>query len=467
MGIYSLKTLLNKYISEYFVPTKIKSEVCYIDFTNKICISTERIASMYKANKDLYSNPITIVKEIIAKDVELLFNQIKMNKFFKKFVVAFDYGILPDTWTYKDIFDKELIDKYVSSFNKYSKIKTIVLIPRNMVEHINDPRYTQTILSASKLLCDTRCNVRSKSRTADLEKYISLDYLKDKIDPEIYDLFKYSGLTQYMLTRGCKEATRLKRQEKDKILWKDLDPEDFDEMFKTTIMTITPRMLINMVPQIVNELMERFDGKYKVEFIGAHTESDFSILKHIDMYHQNHCPTIYTNDTDFFTLLSDRDVIIKFPYQNEKTGEKYNVSIRPKDFWNWLLNDRSWNYHDIVTLSCLLGTDYNRDSPYHIRTLDKVRKFFKDNKENIKGDPKRMFDKIYDFALNSLNYSNRHLSFLFAMNIYSKANAIENQVLYVEPVPFGIENVEALYKSIYLRVTLGKDNVDEPIKNNN
>ena len=204
MGIYSLKTLINKYISEAFVPSKIQSEVCYIDFTYKICISTERIMTMYKANPDLYDNPIQIIKEVISKDVDLLCNQLQMNKFFKKFVIAFDYKLDGNSSMNIMNFNEKLMDMCFEDASKWTKMKSAVLIPRSMVEHINDPRYTNAILAASKLMVDLRYNKKMNSSDVVVDKYIAIDYLKNDMNPEIYKLLKYNGLTRYMLTRGCK-----------------------------------------------------------------------------------------------------------------------------------------------------------------------------------------------------------------------------------------------------------------------
>lgn len=448
MGIYSLKTLVNKYISEAFIPSKIQSEVCYIDFTYKICISTERIMTMYKLNPGLYDNPIQIIKEVISKDVDLLYNQLQMNKFFKKFVIAFDYKVEGDSSANIMHFNETLVDKYFENASKWTKIKSSVLIPRSMITHINDPCYTNTILAASKLMVDLRYNRKLASSKVVIDKYISIDYLKDDMNPEIYKLLKYNGLTRYMLTRGCKEFTRLIRKQ-HQISWDETNDDNFDEIFKSTIMNVNRVQMVNLIPFIIHDLIEKIDDQYTVEFIGANSESDYSIIKHINMYHQNHCPTIYTNDSDFFTLLSDQDVIIKFPYQNEKTRDKYNVSIKPKDFWNWLLNDKTWNYYDIITISCLLGTDYNKDSPYHIRTIDKLRKFYRDNHVVDRKNPKILYDKIYDSTFDTLKFSTKNLSFLLAMEIYSQASLIENQVLYIEPKKFDMKVINDSFRSLF------------------
>lgn len=452
MGIYSLKTLINKYIEEGFVATKIQSEVCYIDFTYKICISTDRIMSMYNSNQILYSNPIEIVIDIIKKDVDLLYNQIQMNKFFKKFVIAIDYGMKGKNSVSSFKFDENLIDIFFKNASKYVLMKSNVMIPRNMIEHLNDPEYFNSILSSVRLMADLRYNQRKTADDISVEKYISLEYLKDKISPKIYKQLKYYGLTKYMLSRGCKSATRARRQNVE-ITLGDTTEENFNKEFRDKLMTISPNVIIALVPYMVKLLLEQINNEYTIEFIGTSTESDFSIIKHINMYHQRHCPTIYTNDTDFFTLLCDKDVIIKYPYQNERTREKYNVSIRPKDFWNWLVQDNSWNYQDIVTISCLLGTDYNRDSPYHIRTIEKLKKFYKENHSLSKKDPKGMYNKVYKDALDTLQYSTRNLSFLLAMELYSQATAIETQVLYIEPDNLDIRVLNEMFRCMYVDAT--------------
>jgi hypothetical protein len=452
MGIYSLKTLINKYIEEVFVATKIQSEVCYIDFTYKICISTDRIMSMYNSNPTLYSNPIEIVIDIIKKDVDLLYNQIQMNKFFKKFVIAIDYGMKGKNSVSSFKFDENLIDIFFKNASKYVLMKSNVMIPRNMIEHLNDPEYFNSILSSIRLMADLRYNQRKTIDDISIEKYISLEYLKDKISPKIYKQLKYYGLTKYMLSRGCKSATRARRQNAE-ITLGDTTEENFNKEFRDKLMTISPNVIIALVPYMVKLLLEQINDEYTIEFIGTSTESDFSIIKHINMYHQRHCPTIYTNDTDFFTLLCDKDVIIKYPYQNERTREKYNVSIRPKDFWNWLVQDNSWNYQDIVTISCLLGTDYNRDSPYHIRTIEKLKKFYKENHSLSKKDPKGMYTKVYKDAVDTLQYSTRNLSFLLAMELYSQATAIETQVLYIEPDNLDIRVLNEMFRCMYVDAT--------------
>jgi hypothetical protein len=429
MGIYSLKTFIDKYIKEAFEPSKIHSEVCYIDFTYKICISTARVYNIYKEEQNNYTNPLDLIYDILEKDIELLCNQIFMNRFFKKFIIAFDYGMQSKMSTQMH-FSEDLLEAFKRNMNKNTMIKSSVMIPRKLIEHLNDKDYEDLILDSAKHLNSIRYNQNRLIDNIPLTSYISIEKIKDKMPEHLYKKIKYNALCKYIATIGCKEVTRLKRKRQE-ITCGETTEESFDETFKEKIMDINPSYILACVPYIIHEVKQRVGDEYVIEFIGTSTESDFSILKHIETYHKNNCPTIYTNDTDFFTLLGKYDVVIKFPYQNEKTKDKFNVSIKPIDFWNWLLKDQRWSYYDIITLSCLLGTDYNKESPFHIRTIDKIRKYYYEHKTKS-NDPEYMYSTTMAIARDALKYSDKQLPFLLAMELYYNALFIESQIYFIQ-----------------------------------
>lgn len=454
MGITTLTNLVKQYVEEHKHTNKISSEICYIDFTGKICSTTERVNKIYKSNPSLFSTPLELIEYIINEVVKLLFNQINNNKFYKKIVVVFDHCTNEFVINPELNIDSSILEIFIHQLTKDSQLKATVMIPRKFIPFINIPEYFDTIKKSVRNLIEVKYNQNRTFEKVDIKDYIDLKYIESIVDKKVYDKLRTFGLLRYILTRGCKEPER-KRISKGKNKAEEFNELSINEFLEKRVMNIIPPMIIGLSEYIILKLKEQLKTNVNIEFLGTTTESDFMIVKHMEMYHKNQCCTIYTTDTDFLALCCKKNTIIKYSHINPVTQEKYNVSINPRDFWNWLLGDESWSYLEIITISCLLGTSYGKQTPYHIRGIENIRNFYNMFKESKNRTPRFMFDKVYKECVKKLKDNIKYVYFLIAMCIYSQANKMESSVCYLNPKNIDLKFINERNRFLIYDLVLG------------
>ena len=135
----------NKYLNEYILNTNLKeqinSEICYIDYTANLVITTSMIMKKYKqTNSNL--NISEICNEIINTCKMSLIEQIKNNKYFTKYIIVFDYKYL-SKFNLNFKLSEELLNECINNlqFNK-DHIDAIPMIPKT---YLNDDSFKESL----------------------------------------------------------------------------------------------------------------------------------------------------------------------------------------------------------------------------------------------------------------------------------------------------------------------------------
>jgi len=455
MGIIKLTKFFNEYI-EYLnsIPkshTQIISEICYIDYTANLVITTSNISKKYLKNK---SNSIfDICNEIINTSVNNIIEQVENNKYFKKYIIVFDYKFI-SKFNSKFQFNEELLYDYIQQlqFNK-DHIDAIPMIPKNL-----DIKLTPiTILKES---VRNLYELRIKNCIHEYQNLYVL--LKENSENEeiIKSLINF-GLHRYIVLRGAKNHTRRDRNIKtlcktvhsqksfvesselenilDNInvrlfsLFSKSNSSEFQNTLSNFKNSINYTLIVNLIPILVSKIkMKLLELKIKtqIDFIGCENESDFVIRKHILLYNSLNCPTIYTTDSDLFMLLSDINCYIRI-----KTPSM-NIRIKPNLFWQWLTGLKNIYLNDIIAFCCILGNDYNhfKFTKYKVDTTEDIRELFKNNKtlyNNIYNHAIKLYQK---YKLLKKEPVNELLYFLISLDMYKQCDLIENEIHYINQI---------------------------------
>lgn len=453
MGINHLRKYINKYFEQRGHLKEISSDICYIDCTSKIYYSVDKLTNIWsKQTFNLDKQKIKIIdliNEIINKVVESLLQQINSNKFYKRFILSFDYryiAYISNRFKLSDDVYKHIIEKIT---DKKKLIDAIPMIPINFVEYVNGKESLNldididTLHESVRNMYEVRYNYWKPIKK--ILDYISLEYLQQfETDHEklmiIEELIK-TGYTRYILIKEAKSRSR--SEYKDSIIKSnddiskqlyDTNENCFENKFKEYFLKTPFSVIISMVPNIIKNIKEHVPKNIDVEFIGCEDESDFAICRHIYKNYRGNCPTIYTKDTDFFLLLCKRNCILKIPY------EDYNISICTCDFWNWLLGTDNYSYYDIVALCCCLGTSFNRFRPkkFMFNSIEDIRKMKFGGK---------FYNYVYNFAKTIQDPS--IYEFLLALEIYKQSDIIENETRFIEPGEINFDLINMKFSNIY------------------
>ena len=129
MGISTLRKLLNEYIKTK-PEQKINSNICYIDYTYKIILSTNNVIQQYKFSNEY--TPNELINMIIDKSVQSIVTQIKNNKYYSEYIISLDFRNI-NNMNSKFHFSNEIITNYINNFwtNK-EKIESIPMIPKGI-----------------------------------------------------------------------------------------------------------------------------------------------------------------------------------------------------------------------------------------------------------------------------------------------------------------------------------------------
>lgn len=447
MGIFKLRKFIDQYLSterKNIDKQQINSDVCYIDFTSKIILSTSSVSR----NISTTDTTLELINRIIDKNVEAIVNQIRSNRYYTKYILAFDYRYITSTSS-KLKFSKRIIDNYVNKLETMKeRIDIVPMIPINLTSSS-----FSVMEKGVRNLYEVRYNYWKPEKK--LLDYISLKYLIDNtpVDDPIrttYIKCLESGHARYMLLRGAKNEVRTSRNKtnytsKTKTVKSDIsmdlyNSENFDAELKKYLSNIPYTLIISLIPTIVKRIKDLlFD--IDIEFIGCENESDFAIRKCIKENHPNDCPTVYSRDTDLLMLLSDINCVIKFPYQN------HNVSIYPIRFWTWLLK-QDYTFKDVVNVCSVLGTDYNQYRPRCLKIADNA-----DINSNL-------LEEIREVNRKEISKETipRGLStYLLATEIYLQSDNIENDIHHIRPHELDMDLINMKFSNLYTDLLFGDD----------
>lgn len=371
MGINKFYKILGQYYTEYLSsnPQKFKSEICYIDCTSKIYnlfykhYKLENLKLRITNETNIYQ----IIENIIENIADNLVTQIIENKYFKHYVLVFDYKFTsPLNEKFK--FSDEIIKYFNGGFdvldklNSYEKMNSKAMIPKLI-------NITKTPINELKMLIRNSGEIKWSrwNPSKNIVNYVSIDWLinsvkqdfrmkyKIPIDPELQkyqnpdkirneelknDLIKYKkllelkefGFYRYLLEHGIKlfanKKPRTKNSEILKKIWYETKTnDDFSEQINDNYFEIQPQLIVDLIPHIIHKITEKINGSNKIiEFLGCEQESDFVIKKHIKLncpYGQ--IPTILTGDTDLLLLLHDVECVIKMKLKINNKDNKTNT----------------------------------------------------------------------------------------------------------------------------------------------
>ena len=475
MGIIKLTKFFNDYIAQLpKTHSPIVSEICYIDYTANLVIVTSSISKKYAYSQhpDIHE----ICNQIINTCVSNIIEQIKNNKYFKKYIIVFDYKYI-SKFNSKFQFNDDLLSDYISQLQfQKDHIDSIPMIPKNL-------DILTTSITTLKESVRNLYELRIKNCIADYQNLYSLlqspRYTDSNEKMIIQSLINF-GLYRYIVLRGAKNYTRRDRNiktlcktvhsQKSVIQLKELGNKldninvrlyqalSNPQSFKTTLTnfknTINYTLIVNLIPILVSKIKSEIKAqkiKTQVDFIGCENESDFVIRKHILLYNSLNCPTIYTTDSDLFMLLSDINCYIRIK------SSTLNIRIKPNLFWQWLTGLKNIYLNDIIAFCCILGNDYNhfRFTKYKIDTLSDIRELFNNNKNlylNVYNHAVKLYAK---YKLNKKGPINELLHFLISIDIYKQCDLIENEIHYIETVNRNMyarlidETIELKYRNIF------------------
>ena len=477
MGIIKLTKYFNEYINS--LPKShenINSEICYIDYTSNLVITTSNIMKKYKSIN--ISSKINIIcNEIINTCINNLCEQIKNNKYFTKYIIVFDYRYL-SKFNLNFKLSEQLLNDCIHNleFNK-DYVDSIPMIPKSQ-------SITNTPISTLKENVRNLYELRIKGEITNYQNlYYLLSNETDETHIQILQTLINFGLTRYIVLRGAKNITRRDRNIKnmcktihnqksflissklqnvlDNInirLFEATDEKTFQNILYNFKNTVNYTLIINLIPILVSRFKEIIKKEPKseiVEFIGCENESDFVIRKHILLYNKLNCPTIYTNDSDLFMLLCDINCYIRVKTSN------LNIRIKPNLFWQWLTGQDNIYLNDIIAFCCILGNDYNhfKFMKWKIDNIEDIKMLFKNNKN--------LYINVYNHALKLYN---KHkyielLQFLISLEIYTQCDIIENSIHPIERIneiscnKLLNDTIELKYRNIFT------DNYTENLKN--
>lgn len=463
MGINHLRKYINKYFEQRGQLNDINSDICYIDCTAKIYYSVEKLTNIWSKEKLIQDNKnisdqnltvLNLINEITKKIVDSLLQQILTNKFYKKFILSFDYryiSYLSNKFILSDNVYNHIMQKITS--DKKKSIESTPMIPITFLDsehkHIKQNIDFEVLQESIRNMYEVRHNYWKPVKK--ILDYISLEYLKNinsqacqtsqNSQIELIDKLIRIGYVRYILIKEAKSTCRSNYKDsiiksKDDISKQLYESDDnlFSDKFKEYFLKIPFSVVLSMIPNIIKQIKDSLPKEIDVEFIGCEDESDFAICRHIYKNYRGNCPTIYTKDTDFFLLLCKRNCVLKIPY------EDYNVSIYTSDFWNWLLGTDDYTYLDIVALCCCFGTSYNRFRPKKLmfKDIEDIRKM-------------KFGGKFYNYAYGlAKKISDPQIyDFLLALEIYKQSEHIENETRYIEPEEINLELINMKFSNIF------------------
>lgn len=443
MGFSNFLTLFKKYIDsrKYIEQNNYTSDVCYIDFTNKIISVCYTINKHGKYNMrdsfDFEVTPYQTENEVIKKIdyicqicAKILYSQIISSSIYKKFIIISDYKF------------RDSVSRYIDfGLNRFSNIKDCyanspyddVLIEEHKFTPVvpSNAPLNETLKDVVRNLYEVTTSFWNPIKTTE---YITLDsLLKDPSMSE--EQLKYVNeayrvaINRFIMFRFMKHSEIVKRRKNNNrfdIPEQLMESKTFNEDFKDSLMNIPYTIIISMLPVIKKYCEDNLckHSEYHVEFYGCECESDYVLYKHVITYNRNNHPTIYTRDSDIIQLLWNIDCNIRFNI------EKQNININPIYFWRWLFNAENVNYNDIIMFCILSGTDYNGN----------------------KSKSYKPFVGLYDRYKSKLTFKEQLI-----YKMYSQKKYIENHLHQIESSPLIELNIESRYFNPIYDIILSND----------
>lgn len=449
MGIKHLRSVIHAYYNAKLQKSNriIRSTVCYIDCTSKIVYNANNM------NKNINNkSPIELIENIVNKSVEAIAKQINRGFHYNKFILVFDLKSISDI-NPKFELSQEIIDQYVKLLdtNKES-MASIPMLPKIMDIYNTD---VDSLKLSVRNLYEVRWNYWSPNKQ--ITNYTSIRrLLKTETNPDVIDklntLYK-SGIERYILFRGAKYLTKHARL-REKNMSTDIveklfktDAHKFDKEFRKYLLNAPYNLIISLTRRIVDGIINSTPDK-DVSFLGCEHEADFVIRNHIKHYHSNACPTIYTCDSDIVMLMCDVNCVVKIPYE-DVDRRKFNISIYPIEFWKWILRTNKIDFKNIVTICCLLGTDYNTElcENVSIEHIDDMAKYYVNN----------LYEEIVAGCKKTLKVRTQQniVQLLTAIEILIQSDRIETVLHHIKPedaIDLSIVNLK--FSNIYTDLLL-------------
>jgi hypothetical protein len=501
MGIIKLTKFFNEYVNSLpKTHTQIISEICYIDYTANLVITTSNISKKYSKNDKIFKlnqenlstntqstsqqDYMSIIHELCNKIINTcvtnIIEQIENNKYFKKYIIVFDYKYL-SKFNPNFQFNDDLLNDYISQLQfQKDHIDSIPMIPKNLLNNsiLNTP--ISVLKESVRNLYELRIKncITEYQNLYTLLQQIPLDNVNELTI--IQSLINF-GLYRYIVLRGAKNTTRRDRNIKtlcktihshksflesselgnilDNINIRLFSSYKFStQSFKNTLNSfknnINYTLIVNLIPILVSKIKSEIKTrniKTQIDFIGCENESDFVIRKHILLYNSLNCPTVYTTDSDLFMLLSDVNCYIRIKSSN------LNIRIKPNLFWQWLTGLKNIYLNDIIAFCCILGNDYNhfKFTKYKVDTIEDIRGLFKNNKTlytNIYNHAVKLYQKYKSTVRGPIN---ELLYFLISLDMYKQCDLIENEIHYITSINKNLydklidEAIELKYRNIF------------------
>ena len=224
MGIIKLNKYLNEYILNTNLKEQINSEICYIDYTANLVITTSMIMKKYKQT-NLNLNISEICNEIIDTCKTSLVEQIKNNKYFTKYIIVFDYKYL-SKFNLNFKLSEELLNECINNlqFNK-DHIDAIPMIPKTYLNEIsqrgfqvneiknNDSLINGSLKNENNLNEISQRGFRVNENNKTLNINIPISTLKESVR-NLYELRIKGEITNYqniyyMYSKALKEYSTL------------------------------------------------------------------------------------------------------------------------------------------------------------------------------------------------------------------------------------------------------------------
>lgn len=393
MGIKGITGLALKYYTDVLgCKCKfLKSDTYYMDYTSKIFLTVRWFTKQLLKEPVDYNNYEDTIEKLLELISDEIIEHINNHRFYKKYIVAFDYAS-KDNPTYK--LNDESYEEIVSNFTIKDVKNSKIMVNKELVQALtefNDMVTTtdtnelvELIIQGSKTVVN--CVWHYWSPDNDITKYVSLDYLLQQgiINKDIYDKVARHHINCYILKRCLKKKSLKSTYEEGikKLAFTCTEDNIREELVKY-IYDIGPSMIVGLLPNIIHRIKTKIKAnnelsKLHIEFLGCVTEADYVIKKHILTYsptykqsnkpqHKSiYKPTVFTIDTDMLVLLSDIDCVVNLKLRAPGYTNK-TVPIQVKEFWKWVLNKEHYTYEDVMNVINEKNSTYNySNSTTHI-----------------------------------------------------------------------------------------------------
>jgi len=404
------------------------------------------------------SDNITKRNELAAKLLEYVVDEInKLIGPYKKegnqVFLYFDYKIPSDLefdMKFKEYFESlkismDTFHDFVSwkhhlseSESEIVKNQSVAIIPKS-----------QLIKSSEINEGSIRCIFESEFLYKEMTNNMEYEVIKDNtsIDEGIKKKLLNIGWSRYLLTKGAKRLA-LRHMSQDRLSVFKCDIKDhLQTMINNDAFTFAsfyqyiPYSFVTFsLPYITNEIIQgskrerrsEFFNKSPVVCYGCEYESDLVIKKMVKENNGIKEQIIFTSDSDMLVYLCDcectihlkknhirkvpsifspNEKILKMKSQAEISFRKLKssvIKIQPKRFWKSIFKGVEMDPKIIVTLSVLIGSDFNPPhdkSPIHISSFESILSIL-----NLKSFSELKYDHLVDYIKDKITNHSSYYS---------------------------------------------------------